>query len=58
MGRRAFRAAVIQMRATGERTANLATAARLVREAAQAGARLVSLPESFVYLGGREGLLA
>jgi deaminated glutathione amidase len=47
-------AAVIQMNAVPERDANLAAAAALLREAAQAGAQLAVLPENFACMGARE----
>jgi predicted amidohydrolase len=43
-------AAVVQMRSTADVSANLATASRLVEEAATRGARFVSLPENFAFL--------
>lgn len=45
-----LRLAVVQMACTDDRDANLATAERLVREAAAGGAQLVLLPELFEYL--------
>ncbi len=45
------RAAAVQLTATPDRARNLATADRLVREAAAAGARLVVLPEKWSALG-------
>ncbi|MEW6169585.1 MAG: nitrilase-related carbon-nitrogen hydrolase, partial [Pseudomonadota bacterium] len=48
------KAAVIQMSSTPERDANLATAAGLLRAAAEAGARLAVLPENFACMGRRE----
>jgi predicted amidohydrolase len=49
------RAAAVQMCSSDDVAANLAAAAALVGEAAQAGAELVGLPENFAYLR-REGL--
>jgi predicted amidohydrolase len=42
--------AAVQMTSTEDRKKNLATAERLAREAAGAGAHLVALPENFAYL--------
>ncbi len=50
----AFTAAVVQMVSGSEVAANLASAGRLIERAAQAGARLVALPENFALLGRRE----
>ena len=50
----AFTAAVVQMVSGSEVAENLANAGRLIAEAAQAGARLVALPENFALLGRRE----
>jgi nitrilase len=50
----AFRVAALQMVSTPSVEQNLADAARLVAEAAQAGARLVALPEWFCFLGAHE----
>lgn len=49
-----MKVAAIQMVSTPERDENLAAAARLIDEAAAAGARLVSLPEYFCQFGWRE----
>ncbi len=46
------KAAVVQMVSTGNVHANLATAGRLIGEAAEAGAALVALPENFAVLDG------
>ncbi len=48
------RVAAVQMVSEPEVAANLAAAARLVREAAREGARLVALPEFFCILGRSE----
>ena len=50
----AFTAAVVQMVSGSDLAANLASAGRLIAQAAQAGARLVALPENFALLGRRE----
>lgn len=50
------RAAVLQMTTTEDVAANVATALRLVDEAAARGARLLVLPEKFQYLGAEEGV--
>lgn len=50
----AFTAAVVQMVSGSDLAANLASAGRLIGQAAQAGARLVALPENFALLGRRE----
>ncbi|MDP9140922.1 MAG: carbon-nitrogen hydrolase family protein [Pseudomonadota bacterium] len=47
-------AAVIQMNTRADCAANLAAAAELLRDAAQAGARLAVLPENFAFMGERE----
>ena len=49
-----FTAAVVQMVSGSEVAANLASAGRLIAQAAQAGAKLVALPENFALLGRRE----
>lgn len=48
------KAAVIQMTSGPERDDNLAVAAELLHEAAQAGAQLAVLPENFALMGRRE----
>ena len=53
-----LRAAAIQMNSTPDRTRNRATAERLTRAAAAAGAELVSLPENWNLLGTTEQLVA
>jgi predicted amidohydrolase len=45
------RVAAVQMTSTDDVGRNLATVRRLVRRAADAGARLVGLPENFAFLG-------
>jgi predicted amidohydrolase len=50
------RAAVLQMTTTEDTVANVATALRLVDEAAGRGADLLVLPEKFQYLGADEGV--
>ena len=51
--------AAVQMTSTTDVRANVAEATRLVREAAEAGARLAVLPENFALMAGtREQLLA
>ncbi len=52
--KQAFTAAVVQMVSGSDLAANLASAGRLIEQAAQAGARLVALPENFALLGRRE----
>jgi predicted amidohydrolase len=46
-----FLVAAAQMTSTADRAKNLDTAARLVRDAARLGARLVGLPENFPFMG-------
>jgi predicted amidohydrolase len=53
-----LRAAAVQLNAGGDRDANLASADRLVRDAAARGARLVVLPEKWPLLGSGEQLKA
>ncbi len=53
-----MRAAAIQMNSTADRSRNRATAERLVRAAAAAGAELVVLPEKWNVLGSAEQLAA
>ena len=53
-----FLAAAVQMTSGADRAANLATALRLVGEAADRGARLVALPENFAFMGPEEERLA
>jgi predicted amidohydrolase len=49
-----FTAAAVQMVSGSDVKTNLATAGRLIGQAAQAGARLMALPENFALLGRRE----
>jgi predicted amidohydrolase len=51
-----LRVAAIQLNSTGDKARNLATAERLVREAAADGARFVALPEKWNLLAGGEEL--
>jgi predicted amidohydrolase len=53
----AYRAAAIQMSSGPDKSANLATATRLVHEAAAAGAELIALPEMFACLGPWEAMV-
>jgi deaminated glutathione amidase len=53
-----LRAAAVQLNSTGDKARNLATAERLVRAAAAAGAGLVALPEKWNLLAEGEALLA
>jgi predicted amidohydrolase len=55
---RTYRAAAIQMNSGEDSAANLATAAKLVEEAAREGAQLVVLPEMFACLGRWEVMVA
>jgi predicted amidohydrolase len=48
----------VQMTSTADRARNLATAIRLVNEAADLGARLVGLPENFAFMGKDEDRIA
>jgi len=53
-----LRVACVQMNTRGDVAANVGVASALVDEAAAAGARLVALPETWVYKGRREGIRA
>jgi len=53
-----FLAAAVQMTSTGDRDKNLATALRLLGEAADLGARLACLPENFAFMGREEERIA
>ncbi len=48
----------VQMTSTADRAKNLATALRLVQEAADLGAKLVGLPENFAFMGREEDRIA
>jgi predicted amidohydrolase len=48
-----FTAAAIQMLASDDKSANLAEAARWIRQSATAGAKLVALPEVFIWRGDK-----
>lgn len=49
------RVAAAQMTSINDLAANFATCSRLVKEAASAGAKLLCLPESFSYVGAKDG---
>eukprot|EP00257_Ricinus_communis_P019404 XP_015578389.1 nitrilase-like protein 2 [Ricinus communis] len=49
------RVAAAQMTSINDVAANFATCSRLVKEAAAAGAKLLCLPESFSFIGARDG---
>ena len=51
-----MRAAAVQLTATADKARNLATADRLVRQAAADGAQLVVLPEKWTVLGTKQDL--
>ncbi len=53
-----FLVAAAQMTSTSDRRRNLDTAVRLVREAADLGAKLVGLPENFSFMGREEDRIA
>ena len=53
-----LRVACVQMNTRGDVAVNVRVAKALVEEAAAAGARLVALPETWAYKGGREGIRA
>jgi len=53
-----LRVACVQMNTRGDGPANVRAATALVEAAAAAGARLVALPETWAYKGGREGMRA
>lgn len=53
-----FLLGAVQMTSTADRARNLETAAKLVNEAAEAGARLVGLPENFGFMGREEERIA
>jgi len=49
-----LRVGLVQMNSRSDKEANLATAERLIDEAAERGARLVGLPEYVSYLGPKD----
>ena len=51
---RKFIAAAVQMTASNDKAANLAEADHWVREAASQGARVVALPEVFIWRGSKK----
>ena len=53
-----MKVACVQMNSGADKAANVAAAAELVRRAAAAGARLVVLPETWTFKGGRDGFAA
>ena len=53
-----MRVAAVQLNSNDDKARNIATAERLVRDAAAAGAELVALPEKWNLLAGGEALLA
>ena len=53
-----FLVAAAQMTSTGDRARNLEVAIRLVEEAAERGAKLVGLPETFSFMGRDEERIA
>ena len=53
-----LRVACVQMNTRGDVPANVRAACELAEAAAAAGARLVALPETWAYKGGREGIRA
>ncbi|HOT24471.1 MAG TPA: carbon-nitrogen hydrolase family protein [Thermoleophilia bacterium] len=55
---RTLRVACVQLNTTSDVMANIATASRLVREAAGAGAELIALPETWAFKGHSAGILA
>lgn len=55
---RTLRVACIQLNSAGDTAANVAAATRLAGAAADAGARLVALPETWAFKGRRAGILA
>src|SRR5512133_1078220 len=50
----AYLVGAVQMTSTADRAKNLDTALRLVNEAADLGAKLVGLPENFIFMGPEE----
>ena len=52
-----LRVACVQLNSAGDRDENVATAVRLVEEAAASGARLVAMPETWTYKGPHAGII-
>jgi deaminated glutathione amidase len=52
-----LRVACVQLNSRGDKGENVAAAARLVEEAAAAGARLVALPETWTFKGSHAGII-
>src|SRR5512146_3412537 len=50
----AYLVGAVQMTSTADRARNLDTAVRLINEAADLGAKLVGLPENFIFMGPEE----
>ncbi|KAI5318742.1 hypothetical protein L3X38_038450 [Prunus dulcis] len=50
-----LRVAAAQMTSINDLAANFATCSRLVKEAAAAGAKLICFPESFSFIGAKDG---
>ncbi|WCJ19433.1 Deaminated glutathione amidase [Euphorbia peplus] len=55
MAASSLRVAAAQMTSINDLAANYATCSRLVKEAADAGAKLLCLPESFSFIGAKDG---
>ncbi|KDP46130.1 hypothetical protein JCGZ_06641 [Jatropha curcas] len=55
MAASSVRVAAAQMTSINDLAANFATCSRLVKEAAAAGAKLLCLPESFAFIGAKDG---
>ncbi len=55
---RRYTAAVVQLLAGADKTANLSNAERRIAAAAAAGAKLIALPEMFNLYGGFEAIVA
>lgn len=55
MAANSLRVAAAQMTSINDLAANFATCSRLVKEAAAAGAKLICFPESFSFIGAKDG---